>query len=87
MTTHPLTPPMLGRVVLHCDGPACKPRRRFTSRSWSARRARVLAARYGWRFLGENDLCEDCVGPVQAVAGHLAEGLRRIHAVMDREAT
>jgi hypothetical protein len=67
MITHPLRSTMFGRVALHCDGLACKPRRRFLSRNWSARKAREHAARYGWRSGNGFDLCEGCSVPEPSV--------------------
>jgi hypothetical protein len=60
-----LRPMMLGRTILRCDGPTCSPRRRLLSRNWSPRKARALAARYGWVHRYGRDLCAGCVAPSQ----------------------
>jgi hypothetical protein len=78
MITRSFGPAMLGRVVLRCDGPKCQPRRRFVSRHWRARKARALAAEYGWKSDGRRDHCGTCVGTIYVVTGQPTDILRQV---------
>jgi hypothetical protein len=53
-----------GRVTLRCDGPICEPRRAAAFGVWSKRKARALAARYGWQSDGRRDHCGSCAGTI-----------------------
>jgi hypothetical protein len=67
MTTRSLHRPHFGRVVLHCARPNCTCR--FQSRRFTVRRARAIAARYGWTLIGRVDLCECCTLRAARAAG------------------
>jgi hypothetical protein len=82
MITRSFGPAMLGRVVLRCDGPKCRPRRRSGAGHWRARKARALAAEYGWKSSGRRDLCEGCAGTAYVPTGRGAEVLREAERVL-----
>jgi hypothetical protein len=65
-----------GRVTLRCDGQICRPRRVAAFLTWRKRKARALAARYGWQHRGRRDLCGTCAAAVYVPTGRGADVLR-----------